>query len=358
MLKSLDIRGTNRYARSMTFTQQLTKFRWWLLQFVQLQLFLTLFSLPILIYWGLPFSLLSPIGNLIFGPVLTFFLFLSSLIFFCELLSLPNSLFIYALEKTTNWWLTIMYADNQRWLIGFAKPSAVILALVVIASIAIMLIKKTATIKKSILCFILLFACLSFYMRLTQSQKTEIKTIACNKGELTIIAGAHGCIVIDPGYLGQRIAAPSWIQYTFIPYIIKEFGSTTINHLIVLHPSGLVFQALERLCTKINIKNIYLVYWSGQMSPGSLRNYGKFKQAALHHGTSITRLGHQPLIIENDAHIALEPLQTWIHYQSISYPAFACHTQIDNKDITIYSAKYINKNHAISRKNQSPKADE
>lgn len=343
----------------MTFPQRLTQLSWWIIRFIQLQLFITLFSLPILIYWGLPFSLLSPLGNLIFGPVLTLFLFLSSLIFFTELLWLPNQWFIYALEKVTYWWLIFMPADNQRWLIGFAQPSSLLLFFIVIITIGIMVIRKTASLKMSIICFTALFLFFGLSLQYGSKQYSPtLKTLSCNKGALTFIASNKECIMIDPGYLGQRISANSWIQYTLIPYVIKELGRTTIDHCIILHPSGLVFQALERLCTKMKVKNIYLVYWFGDMSSHALRDYGKFKRAALAHDTCIIRLGSQSLTIGNNACITLERLASTIGYQTISYPAFACHTQIDNKDITIYSAKYINKNRAISHKNQSPKADE
>ncbi len=224
---------------------------------------------------------------------------------------------------------------------------------------SVMVLRKTASLYKSIFCFIILFLLFGFFLHSRSRYRSPIlKTLGCNKGAINFIVTDKECVMIDPGYLGQRISTSSWIQYTLIPTIIKDFGRTTIDHCVILHPSGLVFQALERLCTKIQIKNIYLVCWFGDMSKKALRDYGKFKRAALAHGTSITRLTSQTVTLGNDTSITLKRLPTNISYQAIEYPAFACHMQIDNKDITIYSAKYINKNLAISHKNQSPKADE
>src|SRR5437763_195216 len=105
----------------MTISSLAKKVKFFIIRFVQLQLFITLFSLPLLISWGIPLSLLSPLGNLIFGPVLTIFLFLSSLIFFSELIGIPNGLLIALLEKITTWWLCIMHANTQSWLVGFSQ---------------------------------------------------------------------------------------------------------------------------------------------------------------------------------------------------------------------------------------------
>jgi hypothetical protein len=54
--------------------------RWlgaYLVTFTQTQLVITLISLPILVAWGLGYSVMSLVGNLLFSPVLTLFLILS-----------------------------------------------------------------------------------------------------------------------------------------------------------------------------------------------------------------------------------------------------------------------------------------
>jgi uncharacterized RDD family membrane protein YckC len=343
----------------MTITQKIASCRIWLFRFIQLQLFLTLLSLPILICWGIPFSLLSPLGNLIFGPALTLFLFVSSLLFFSELISIPNAWLVYGLEKITHYWLMIMHADSQRWLIGFIKPSILVLILLALATMSIMLIKKTATLYKSIIGFTLLFCCFAGYLALRNQTHACIQTIACNKGALSILKDNNETVVIDPGYLGSSSTAASWAQYTFMPSFIKDCGTTRIDHFILLHPSGFTFQALESLCTKMAIKNLYLVYWDGEMKKSGLHSYGRLKRASTIGKTTLHRIGKKTTAITiGTTNILLEPLPSLIAYQDITYPAMAVRTQIDNQNITIYSAKYINKNHAKSHKNPTSKADE
>ena len=65
---------------------------------IMVHLAVTLVSLPILIMWGLPFSLAASIGNIAFTPLLACFLAISSLIFFTELLFIPNAMLISLLS--------------------------------------------------------------------------------------------------------------------------------------------------------------------------------------------------------------------------------------------------------------------
>ena len=113
-----------------------------IIDILQLQLFLTLTAFPILLAWGLPLSWMSLISTPLFSPLFTLFLLLSSLIFFTELLFLPNALFIYGLEKVAQFWLWILHFENGSWLIGFTKPSFLLLLLCPLSTLFIMHHKK------------------------------------------------------------------------------------------------------------------------------------------------------------------------------------------------------------------------
>src|SRR3972149_9378673 len=114
-----------------------TQWRQSLLKSIQLQLFISFISLPFLIGWGLPISLLTPVSTLIFGPFLTCFLLISSLIFFLELFYLPNGALIWCLEKVTSAWLACLSLEQRAWLIGFSKPPLIVLLLIPLIALAI-----------------------------------------------------------------------------------------------------------------------------------------------------------------------------------------------------------------------------
>lgn len=316
----------------------------WLLQFIQLQLFITLFSLPILIAWGLPLSILSPVGNLIFSPILVLFLFLSCLIFFCEIFFIPNGSLIYLLETISSWWIKILDIPDKRWLIGFHQPSTLILIALPCLTFFILMHKKTSSLNRSIACFFALLIGLTIYANLSQ-KKNNHYTIDCNNGTIHILQKSNTITVVDPGYIGSRASSSSWAQYTLVPYIIKETGKTTIDHLVLLRPGTFLFETIAQLTRCITIKNIYIVYWDGAMPKNGLRAYFRLKKILDEQKINLIRFGNKPLVIEkkSDTPITITPLKTTISTNIISFPACFVQTQIDNNNITFYSAQYKHK---------------
>lgn len=233
----------------------------WLLQFIYIQLFVTLMALPIIIYWGLPLSLLTFLGNLLFSPLLTIFLTVSSLIFFTELLYIPNMFLIYILEKITWLWHYISSLATDNCLIGFAQPHLLFLLIIPISALALVFYYKAHITLYTTSMLASLCALTIIYLSLISPRylsATYIKNIPCNKGELTLIYDQGETILIDPGYLGQHLGASSWVEYTLIPTITQSVGATTIDHLILTKPTIILIQALITLCTNKSVKNIYL----------------------------------------------------------------------------------------------------
>src|SRR5262245_46384432 len=109
----------------------------YIVRFIHVQLFITLISLPILIAWGMPISLLTFAGNLLLSPVLTVFLLLASLIFFCHMLFIPCGILIKLLEQVTSWWLHAMMVGNNSWLIALKLPSCIFLVFIFIGTLGI-----------------------------------------------------------------------------------------------------------------------------------------------------------------------------------------------------------------------------
>ncbi|HSW74138.1 MAG TPA: hypothetical protein VLG71_03190 [Candidatus Limnocylindria bacterium] len=315
----------------------------WLVRFIQLQLFLSLVSLPILLLWGLPFSLLSPLGNLLFGPVITLFLLLSSLLFFSQLCMIPNGFLVTCLEKLTAGWLAIMYADNSTWLVGFVKPPLILLFILLLVTFAVLHYGYTRSHYLTIVLLCGVFISAGAYLKIVAAPTLNLFTIPCNKGSLTVLHDNKQLIVIDPGYMGQRTNAASWVQYTLMPELIRLTGSTTIDHLIILQPGAMLFGALERLCTVMGIKNVYLSVWHGDMSKAGLYRFFSCKRTLEAKGVKLIRLAQQPLTLPLSGHTSctLTPLPTMVKTASITFYAHMVTAQIDKQKITLYPAKYV-----------------
>jgi len=331
---------------------KITKIQRWFLRFIQVQLFITTISLPILLSWGLPISLLSPLGNLIFFPVLVLFLLLSSLVFFFEIIHIPNEWLIYCLEKVTLAWFSILSIGNGATaLIGFSKPPKLFLIALPLLTFGIIYNKRTNSLGRSIilLFFLLVSACI--YLKLINKTETLIKQIPCNNGSITLIHTKGTTTVIDPGVIGRKVSASSWVNYTLVPEIIQKGGSNRIDHLILLQPGIRIFNAVEKLCNSTKIKNIYLIRWKGKLNKNGWRSFFFMKRAAKKQGTRITEIGRwkRTVHLSETAKLTIEPVEQQLSYQEATYPAVRISGQIDNQTFTFYSAKYKNKAQKMSQ---------
>lgn len=307
----------------------------WVTRFIQLQLFVTVLSLPILIVWGLPVSLLSPLGNLLFGPILTLFLFLSSLLFFTELFYIPNTYIAYPLELLSAKWLAGMNCADQRVLIGFTQPPLWFLIAIPLAACLIIQHKKTSSVIRSSICLTALLIVASLYLKLISTPHDLCSSISCNGGQVHVIYSNKKTVIIDPGVIGKRISAASWVEYTLIPEIIKLTGSTTIDHFIMLQPSQMTFEAATTLCSKMIVGTIYLPCWEGTLNKSGWRAFFNLKRCASERGCSIKRIGTKPISIPlgNEDPLMIAPLETTIITGPISYPALHAWREAENFNV-------------------------
>lgn len=310
----------------------------WILRGIQFQLYLTLMSMPILAYWGLPVSLMSPFGNMLFHPLLTLFLFLSSIVFFCQICHIPNTIVIIALEKTTHLFHYLLGFGSQEWLMGFAKPSLVILIFLPLATMAMLCYKNTKTPIKSIIGLFVLFCLFSVYLKFT-CKPIGIVQIPCNKGDLTLANINKQIILIDPGALGQCISAPSWVEFTLAPTIVNLTGRTIIDFVILMQPSQMSFEAIAALCNVTTIKNLYMPFWKGDMSKGQKRAYAKLMQAAKDQQTQIIRIGRTITLPCGPEPLVIEPQEQVIDSQGMTYKALVVTGFVGTKKITCRSLK-------------------
>ena len=308
----------------------------WLLDFVYIQFYVTLLSLPILIAWGLPFSLFSPLGNLIFNPFLLVFLLLSSLLFFGALIGFPIGWISFALDYVTKWWLQCMELAPHKCSIGFSEPHWLILVLLPIATLAIVHHPLTRSRNRSICCFLLLFficICSTF------SKPNGMLTIPYNDGLITVLLHNNQTIVIDPGLIGQRPSGKQWAQYELIPTITKKTGISHLNTIICLQPTATALEALELMCHTTSIELLMIPYWEGTASKGMNRAWHNLKRTAQTYGTKITRLGPYEKRIPGCKNLSIKPASKKITSGDYSYSGFLVNGSVDEKNLSISSSR-------------------
>ncbi len=308
-----------------------TKISLWLYRFVHVQLFITLISLPILAWWGLPISLLTIIGNMIFAPFLSAFLFLASLLFFLELLHLPNGILAWLLEQLTWIWFWCMHFAGRSWLFALPKPPIWLCILVPASAVIVVLytLRRSWQVKISGLLFIMVFAC--SYLKCLQAPKKLCSTIACAQGSVTLVHAHNTTVLIDTGALNRIPTPESWVEYTLLPELIKQLGSTKIDHYVFVQPTFRGFKAAQAVVEFAPVKNVYFPYWCGDADKKLLGAYGGLKRACADHNVTIKRMGKTPLTINlsNDEKISLTTQKPWITKGDISFPQIAIQTDTE-----------------------------
>ncbi len=313
-----------------------------LLAFIHIQLFVSLVSLPILVSWGLPISIMAPVGNLLFAPFLTLFLSISCIIFFTELLYIPNGIFIWCLEQLTHYWQKLLNYGSTDWFLSFPTPSPWFFVALLIATIAVVQHKRLHSKTKSSLCFALLLLIAYGYLIFLHTPRYAIAPIACNNKEITVIKTPQSFTIIDPGVLGRRISAPSWVEYSLLPAIRSTYGIQRIDHLILLAPGIVLCDAVTQLMKLISIQHIYLPLWHGDTPKGLARAYMKMKETALQQGVQLHRFSKRPknIALGKKSSLTIEPLEAQCAYRTVTYPACKITGTLPDNSVTLYSTKH------------------
>ncbi len=198
--------------------------RRWLIGGIKLQFLLSALSLPILIAWGLPLSIMSVVGNLLSTPFFMGVLMLSSLLFLTEMLHVPNSLLCWAIEHLTVIWHYLLNLSTNAWLIGFGAPPHGI-SFLLCAAIAWGLWYVSNRYKISIIwtSSVAMLLCFGMCFIFQYQFAHTLEHFSCIKRN-----GKR--LVIDDGFFVHKTSYKSPTRYKIKPLLYKTFGSNHIYH--------------------------------------------------------------------------------------------------------------------------------
>lgn len=225
----------------------------WLSKALELQLFITITSLPIFIYWGLPISYMTLVGNILFAPILTIFMFLSAIVFITELCCIPNSLIIYGIDAISSWWLWLLSYGSPSWLIGFKQELFWISFIP--AGIGLMIVKSTISSYMKV--FFLACLCIgsTTILYAIPFSTPPLKEVGKGRSKALILINNGKTTVADQGIFSQR-SARSAIKYTLLPEIIKMTGSPRIDTLALRRLSKTAIDAVQFTASLVPIKEV------------------------------------------------------------------------------------------------------
>lgn len=105
-------------------------------------------------------------------------------------------------------------------------------------------------------------------------------------------------LVSDNGFFAKQISAESWIEFNFIPELIKRSGRKKIDHLIIHDINARTFDALTILMDKTSIGTIYLPSFEGSLNKAQNRAYARYAAQRSKSQTTIRYLKKEPITIE------------------------------------------------------------
>lgn len=296
----------------------------WLLQAAALQTFLTLISLPILVAWGLPLSYLTPVGTLLFTPILTIYLWCALAVFFTALCAIPNLYCIAALQCVSNCWLWILGIIKTPLQIGFVCPPMALLVCIPISAFALVWYLRGRTLKLLTSSLVALLFGWVFLLRALPQEKT-ITVTHPNGKSISAFHNHNRVTVIDcDSCCSSMIDSSNWIAYHALPGITKQTGAAHIDDFIVLHPRQRTFEALATLVQKGIVHNIYVPYWQGQIPLNAWIAYKKLQKMVAVYDYTFTRMGNK--LIDPNAQITITADALMHNYGEATYQSYKLST--------------------------------
>jgi len=250
------------------------------IQFAQTQLVVTIIALPILISWGLGISIMTFLGNLLFAPILTIFLILSSLLLFTQLLNIPNDLLAQALDYFTHLWHAILKTGSNDWIITFAHPGKIFLVTIPIVLLFVLTHRKIKThnarvIALTIILGLSIFGLVGYQKLYVETKKHKI----CYQDKLTIEhTPDRKLIIIDNGFFAQKKTAEKTVAFEIKPYLTKTYGQIPIAEIKLLHAAPGSFAAAKELCSTCTVHKVSLPYFADKLSTFGVKKYFELQE--------------------------------------------------------------------------------
>lgn len=224
-------------------------------KFLLTQLCVTLISWPLMLSWGIPVALLSPIGNIIFNPFVVLFLALSALITGAEMCHLPHGFLCMFLEWLTALWSWLIDLVPPAYILTLKRPPLVLALIAPVATVAVMHSRRIRERWKKIIILCVLFCTLTVLFTALPGQKNV--DISYGSAMINLEQKRDGKIyATDSGFIRKRAGIESWITFTLLPQLSIAFGRQNIDiyHIKKLTPGTTFF--IQTLCEKELVRSL------------------------------------------------------------------------------------------------------
>ncbi|BDC35079.1 hypothetical protein Noda2021_10370 [Candidatus Dependentiae bacterium Noda2021] len=239
---------------------------------------------------------------------------------------------VTVVDQVITGWLWILSWGQSRWLVGFKKPSIIVLCIMGITPFVVLHSKSVHSLKRAILLFSFLFITIIVYLKYIQMPRVEYSCL--DNRSMPVHCVYHGDVtLVIPRLSGRSEEAISkWVDYTLMPFLIKQTGMMRVTHLIILESNPKKVELFLSVATKsIAVDHCYGMYTS-------LKNV---KGMSVINGNFVFLLGRY-------AQLAVEQVPGKNGY----IPAQILLT-IDNEVTTLYSPKLRSPHHNMQKRSRN-----
>jgi hypothetical protein len=234
-----------------------------LLVVLRIQMVLFLITLPILSSWGLPFSYATVVGNLLFAPIATIFLGLSTLWFVSYGIGLPTGWITAALECITAYWLKALALGSPRFLFAIPQAHPLILILIPISVLLVLyspIRKKYGSGYELILLMTLALGwCFGIHWGACTRSPVPITQWG---GTLWLQPTKEGVDLVDTeGKLRNMSTLSLWIRFSLGPTLAKHFGLCSCDNIVINKPTFHRLSAAAQLINEGKGRAIIVPEW-------------------------------------------------------------------------------------------------
>jgi hypothetical protein len=266
-----------------TYVARLTRSFWVI---AQVHLFITACSWPFLASWGLGVSLASPIGNLIFGPVLAAFLLTCSIITIFQLLGIPHYWLIWLLERGSDTWVWTIKLGRPSWIFYTKQPPILLAVFVLCAALYIVARWPRNRQLSSAALFGLVTAATLFTMIFYRDNNSDRLIIRTTPISIEHKHGATSVIVEKPVSRGGVNQAA--LIYNLRPAVVKATGSPIIDHLTIHAPSCAWCQSLAQTVNRLSVKQITVITQKAPVRKSLRKHLDALKRVCLRYNVRLS----------------------------------------------------------------------
>lgn len=216
-----------------------------------------IFSAPILLWWGMPLSGLSFIGNIIFAPVLAVFIMLCALFMGTSFVGLSPDFLKIPLETTTEWWFWALNFGSKRFLYAqIAHPIIILIAIIIVLVTGWWILRSTT---KALILKGLISGGIATTLLFAIPLKNAESSLTNKSGSLTIKQPQSGFITIDDTGFFKGIKTPAkGIPFNVKRPIIQAHGTLCIKKFTTTILSTRTLESIAELIICMDVREINL----------------------------------------------------------------------------------------------------